>query len=134
MAGTVKRTLKNGGSIDQGSIDAIEHNAYAGAKKMLPVGPEFSPTTGQDASGAGGLNLAPGTIVGFYNNSASVGWVAFGATVPAAPSSFATGIPLPPNSWTWMNMGENKFVRTGTGSVGVYTIKDDSVYTSVAIP
>jgi len=135
MAGTVKRTIKNGGTIDAGGMGAVEHNAYAGAKKVFHVGPEFFPATGQDASGASGLPVGFGAIVGLYNNANTVAWASLANdAAPAAPSSFSNAIPLKPNDWTWINSGENNVVRTSAATVGVYTIKDDSTYQQIPIP
>jgi hypothetical protein len=133
-AGTVRRTIKNGGTIDQGGMGSVEHNAYSGSRKMLTVGPEFYPTTGQLAN-ATAVTVPIGSIVGLYNNSSSVAWASLAFdTAPTAPTSFSNAIPLTPNSWTWINSGSNNMIMTSTATVGVYTIKDDATYQFVPVP
>ena len=125
------RVNKPGSSLDQGAIASTQANPYSGGKKSLTVGPDFQKPAGQafvsgtDASA--GINVVPWTSLWLYNNSATVGWVALStATIAAAPTSFANGIPLRPNAWTQLAAGENTFIRTGANTVGVYTINDDT--------
>ena len=129
------RTNK-GGALDSGAIQSTQANAYSGGHKVLDVGPDFmkqgTPTanayvSGRDVSGAG-EPVYPGSILYLYNNNATVAWVALStASIGAAPSSFATGIPLAPNTWTRLSAGENTFIRSSAATVGLYEVKDDTV-------
>ena len=129
------RVNKPGSSLDQGALESTQANPYSGGKKSLTVGPDFMPqyvagvqnvfVSGIDAST--GTNLAPWTSLWLYNNSSTVAWVALStAAIGSAPSGFANGVPLTPNAWTQLSMGQNTFIRTSAATVGVYTINDDT--------
>lgn len=128
---TRKNRTNKGTGNDTGAIQSYEANPYSGGKKSLKVGPDFCKQdtnafiSGRDVSAGG--NILPGSILYFYNNSATVAWVAISsASIGAAPTNFATGIPLPPNAWTVLSAGENQFVYSSASTVGLYDVKDDS--------
>jgi hypothetical protein len=134
------RVNKPGSSLDQGALESTQANPYSGGKKSLTVGPDFMPqyvagvqnafVSGVDASA--GINLAPWTSLWLYNNASTVAWVALSTSaIASAPSSFATGVPLPPNAWTQLSMGQNIFIRTSAATVGVYTINDDTTVRAI---
>lgn len=129
MGFSLKRIIRSSSILDGSGITAVEHNPASGGKKTLSVGPEFQKDPANDyVSGANylaGAQLVPGTVLYFYNNDTVVNWVTFAKNAnPSAPSSFATGIPLPPNQWTCLSMGSNNWVRTGSANVGCYKIVD----------
>lgn len=107
-------------------------NPRAGAVKALAVGPQFqmgsatAQVSGIDASA--GIQMSPGTTMWLYNNSGTVAWATMATTAPSAPSSIATGIPLKPNDWTQLNMGEYSFLRTSAATVGVYIVADETSF------
>jgi len=127
-----KRTGKN--LVDGGSVASMVFNEMAGSNKVFFSGPQMLAQPGADSVAA--YDFSAGTAIGngislwIYNNSGSVAFINFGKTaLPAAPSSLATGIPLKPNDWTYLNTGEYNFVRTSAATVGVYMIKDDTTLT-----
>jgi hypothetical protein len=137
MAG-VKRTIKNTQTIDQGGINSLQHNPYSGAKKSLATGPEFqkvigaADVTGVDISTAAGI--APGTLVWLFNNSATVGWVALKKDIaPTTVSGFANAIPLAPNSWMQLCVGDNNFIKSSAATIGMYIVQDDATYAAAVI-
>lgn len=102
-----KRTIST--PLDQGSIFSIEHNNQAGAKKVLAAGPSFQKNALPVVDGkTGSFSIQAGTLLWIYNNSTTTGWVALSTqTIGSAPTGFANGIPLPPNSWSYINTGDN---------------------------
>ena len=129
------RVNNNGSSMDQGAIESTQNNAQAGGKKVLSVGPSLQKqliagvpnafVSGMDASA--GVSVTPWSSLWLYNNNSTVAWVALSnAIIASAPSSFANGIPLAPNTWTQLAAGDNSFIRTSGSTVGVYSIYDDT--------
>jgi hypothetical protein len=125
------RVNKPGSAMDSGSIASTQSNPYSGGQKVLHVGPDFQKqgadtfVNGQDVSTGG--SVAPWKTLWLYNNASTVAWVALGSTTIATPpTSFATGIPLQPNSWTMLSSGENSFIQTSAATVGLYVANDDT--------
>jgi hypothetical protein len=130
------RVNNPGSALDQGAIVSAQANHYSGGQKVLEVGPDFQKPTnqafvsGKDFSSGG--NITPWTQMWLYNNSSTVAWVALStATIGSAPAGFATGIPLPPNTWTRLAAGANSFIYTSAATVGVYTINDDTTVRNI---
>ena len=128
--GLIRVNINNSAN-DIGAITSATHNAYAGAQKVLQVGPDFQKqgtnayVSGQDFSTGG--SVSPWDTLWIYNNSSSVAWIALStATIAAAPTGFSNGIPLPPNSWSQLSTGPNSFVYTSAATVGVYVMNDDT--------
>lgn len=136
MKQKVKRTPKNMANISQGDVTANTYNPRAGAQKTLTVGPQLmtpngaTQVIGQDMSAAA-VKVLPGTALALYNNAGAVAWVAMNKAADAAltaPTGFTNAIPLKPNDWTYLNMGENDQMRTSAATVGVYIIEDDTSF------
>lgn len=127
-----KRTGKN--LVDMSSASSMVFNETAGSNKVMNSGPQMLAKPGDDSVAA--YDFSAGTAIGngvslwIYNSSGSVAFINFGKTaLPAAPTSLATGIPLKPNDWTFLNTGEYNYIRTSAATVGVYMIKDDTTLT-----
>jgi hypothetical protein len=132
MSKKVKRTVKNQATLGSGDISSISFNQRSGGTKNLPVGPELrmpagaSQLAGFTANGSA-VQVNTGTIVMLFNNSASVAWVTMGKdSIASAPAGISTAIPLKPNDWTVLNMGENNRLQTSAATVGCYIIEDES--------
>ncbi len=129
-----KRSPKKNATLGSGDIASNAYNNRAGAIKNLPVGPELALTNGAVqvqglTANAADLRLAPGTLVALFNNAATVAWATMSpAAIATAPTGIANAIPLKPNDWTVLSMGENNFLRTSTATVGVYIIVDDTTF------
>lgn len=130
---TKKSRTNKGGAMDQGAIQSAQANHYSGGHKVMDVGPEFmkqigsAVITGRDISAAGNP-ITPGSILYFYNNSATVAWVSMStADIAAAPTGFTDGVPLRPAAWTILSAGENSFARSSAATVGLYEPKDDTI-------
>ena len=110
---------------DTSSINSLKFNKYAGGDKVLNIGPSLNIL--------GPLNVAVGVPQGaalwIYNNSGTVAYAAFGGPSVVAPSSPANGIPLPPNSYTYLSAGENTFVIASAATVFGYQVIDDTILT-----
>ena len=132
----VKRSPINSATLGANDIASMVANARAGANKVLPVGPQLRTPAGATqvqgfTANTAALPLPPGTSLALFNNSATVAWVtmnkaADGALV--APTGIANAIPLKPNDWTYLNMGENDQIQTSAATVGCYIIEDDTSF------
>lgn len=128
--GVIRVNINNSAN-DSGAIESSQNNAYAGGKKVLEVGPDFQKqgtnafVSGQDFSAGGSVH--PWSTLWIYNNSTSVAWVALStAVIAGAPTGYANGIPLPPNSWSQLSSGPNSFIYTSAATVGTYIMNDDT--------
>ena len=120
---------------DTGSITNEQYNEVSGGQKQIDVGPKLIaiPTaTGGTTSATVAVPLpSAGRSVHIYNNSGTVGSVAFGDGTVSAPApgvidaSGFVGIPCEPNAWTHLSVGDATFVRT-TGALIVFLVDDDS--------
>jgi hypothetical protein len=108
--------------------DATDYafNQYAGAAKIM--GPVFGVV--QKLLGAlnAGVQVDQGSLVAVYNNSASTAFVITGLTLPAAPSTGANGIPIPPNSYLIIPMGQTNFIISSAATCFGYQLQDDLTY------
>ena len=117
--------------------DVIENNYHSGAKKTLNVGPHLIPIpTGTgwttQATAATGLPKA-GMNVAIYNNAGAVGTVTIGNTpsvtsqaLGAVDANGNAGVPCPPNSWTYLSMGNNTWIITSAATMFVYLVEDST--------
>lgn len=136
----VKRSPKNTAALGSNDIASMVANARAGANKTLSVGPQLRTPAGATqvqgaTANAAAVKYNPGTTLALFNNAATVAWatmnkVADGALT--APTGIANAIPLKPNDWTLLNMGENDQLQTSAATVGVYVIEDDTTFQVVA--
>jgi hypothetical protein len=131
----VKRVPKNQATLGANDIAGMVVNTRAGANKTLIVGGQLktpsSATQVVATDFSAGKSVTPGTSLALYNNSGTVAWatmnqVALGALI--APSSGTTGIPLAPNAWTYLNMGDNDTFQTSAATVLAYIIQDDTTF------
>lgn len=135
----IKRATKNTATLGASDIASIVANARAGANKSLTVGPQLrTPAAATQVIGADfstAASMPAGTALALYNNSGTVAWATMNKAADAAittPAGISTGIPLKPNDWTYLNMGENDQLKTSAASVGVYIIEDDTTFQIVA--
>jgi hypothetical protein len=109
-----------------GAIGEMRWNELAGADKVLPVNGRFKKPflgaldTAKEVVGGKGMTVA------VYNNSASVAWVDTGNSSVAAPSGGTNGIAVPPNSYVYVAMGEDLWIRASAATVFGYELDDDS--------
>lgn len=131
MANKVTRTSVNSSGVDQGLATSVEHNVRAGSKKTFQAGPVLE-----------NLGLITGTIdVGFgaslwiYNDANTVGFIAFFpvGNPGVRPNNLSSGIAVPPNSYLYINSGEEQLLM-GTINLAAYRVVDDSKLQVIAIP
>lgn len=129
---------------DAGSIANMQYNEKSGAQKQVDVGPKLMPLPGGGTPTCDAFtavqSIPAGKSLAIYNNSATLGTVAFGdsaaelATITAAGTVLANGqpvIPCKPNDWTIISAGEQTFVKTSATTLLVYLIDDEtSIVTS----
>lgn len=96
-------------------------------------GPEFKKVNnggmGAIIANSSPVSISPGTPLAIYNNTTSVQWVNMNRSEDGpltAPSGLSNAIPLAPNSWTYLNMGENDQIQTSSANVGIYVLVDDT--------
>ena len=142
MTPKINRVIPITALSDSMSIDSIVYNFQSGANKNLPIGPHLLPiptssttwTTSVNAAAVGlpavGMNLA------IYNNAGTAGSITIGATpavtsqaIGAVDTNGNVGCACPPNSWTYLSMGNNQWVISSAATLIVYMI-DDSTYIS----
>jgi hypothetical protein len=136
-----ERQIPGDQSRDPSIVELLTYNEKAGARKSVEVGRALIPL-GNGASGfttdastkrilpSAGINLA------IYNNSGTVGAVTVGdSTVTAqAPgavqvsgSNVFVGVPVAPNSWTYLSSSQWNFVVSTASTLLVFII-DDPTY------
>lgn len=118
-----------GSAYDSGSVDAASFNWQAGGQKNIEIGPSLQILG--TLNGTGSLKkVGYGKSVRVYNNSASVGWIAFfdvaGGDTPAAPTGLADGIAVPANSYITVSSGTKDSIVGSAATLGAYLIIDDS--------
>lgn len=136
----VKRSPKNTAALGSNDIASMVANARAGANKTLAVGPQLATPNGATqvqgaTANAAAVKYPPGTALALYNNAGAVAWVTMNKAADgalAAPTGIANAIPLKPNDWTLLNMGENDQLQTSAATVGVYVIEDDTSFQVIA--
>lgn len=140
MAIKYRRAIDEAGNGSPYDADVIENNYQSGAKKVLTVGPHLIPiptssptvfTTNVSGTPVGlpklGLNLA------IYNNAGAVGTVTIGNTpsitsqaIGASDTAGNVGCACPPNAWTYLSMGNNRWVISSAATLIVYLIEDST--------
>lgn len=130
----LKRTISRQQIGGAGDVLTASYSVGAsGLKVSNQFGAEFKKSS---VNGMGAIiaDTAPaiiesGTAIAIYNNTSSVQWVNMNRDEDGAltaPTGFANAIPLAPNSWTYLNMGENNRIRTSSANVGIYILRDDT--------
>jgi hypothetical protein len=135
----INRVIDNSFLQDPSQIEAVQYNPASGGKKVLTVGPRLlpipivtagTPTFTTNASVAPvalplkGLNLA------IYNNAGTAGSVTTGGitmtsqAIGAFDAAGDVGVACPPNSYTYVSMGNNQYVATSAATLIVYIIED----------
>ncbi len=132
-----KRVVDLNTLADPNSIESTEFNWQSGGKKSLHIGPHLLPIpTGAaswttNASARLGLPVA-GMNLAVYNNAGAVGSVSIGdntitaLAAGAVDASGRVGVACPPNAWTYISMGNNRFVITTAATLLTYIIEDDT--------
>ena len=127
---------------DPASVEIMQYNERAGARKSIEVGRALLPL----GDGAGGFTTNAFSAVralGFagrnlavYNNSGTVGSVTVGDSTVASQAPGAVqisgnnafvGVPCQPNSWTYLAAGQWNFVAASAATLLVFLI-DDPTY------
>lgn len=133
----IKRVPSNSATLGANDMAGIVNNARAGATKTMSVGPQLQIPPGatqvQGISAAAGIKVNPGTSLWLYNNSGATAWATMAPATAtlAAPNGIANGIPLAPNTWTYLNMGDNAQLQTSSATVGVYMVQDDTSFSII---
>ncbi|HEY5236164.1 MAG TPA: hypothetical protein VIJ14_08305 [Rhabdochlamydiaceae bacterium] len=124
---------------DPNQIEAVQYNPASGAKKTLTVGPRLLPIPVVTAGTPGwttSANTAPvaipylGANLAIYNNAGTAGSVTTGGinmtsqAIGAVDAYGDVGIACPPNTWTYVSMGNNQYVATSAATLIVYIIED----------
>lgn len=113
-------------SIGANDSTTIEHNAWAGAKKTIPMVGYL------EYQGTGALQFEVGALLSLFNSTTSVQYAAFavlGASAPATPGAAGMQIiELPPMAYTPIAMGPYAQITTSSG-VSVYRLMDDTTFT-----
>lgn len=130
-------------------VKSIEYNPASGGEKSLTVGPRLlpipvvvtgSPTWKTDVSAATalpdlGMNLA------IYNNAGAAGAVTVGQSSAVASLAIGAvdvngnvGVACPPNAWTYLSMGANKWIISSAATIIVYIIEDPTRITKESGP
>jgi hypothetical protein len=129
----------NGYSVQDPSIIAnLEYNPMAGAQKVSEVGRRLIPflqAAGTYTTNVSTVTTLPvlGVNLAIYNNSGSLASITLGKTSAVASlapgvtdSSGDVGVPLTPNSWTYLACGMNQYVISSASTVLVFIIEDTS--------
>lgn len=116
-------------------IKSIEYNPASGAQKSLIVGPRLVPIQiagGYTTNVSGGLVILPflGANLAIYNNAGAVGAVTAGdsnitALAPGVSDAFGNvGVACAPNSYTYISMGNHRYVTSTASTLLVYIMED----------
>jgi hypothetical protein len=119
-----KRSNLKRSAVDSGVAISTAYNQYAGSIKHVAAGPALEVLGALSAE----ISVGFGASLWIYNNSGTVGFVAFykpGVSVPT-PSSMANAIAIPPNSYLQVNSGLNSIIVGSASTLGVYKIVDDT--------
>jgi hypothetical protein len=131
-----QRTLGGAGVQDPSIIANLEYNPMAGSVKTSEVGRRLIPirlANGTFTTDASTLKTLPvlGVNLAIYNNSGTLASVTIGKlnTITSLASGVTdangdVGVPLMPNSWTYVACGMNQFVITSASTVLVFMIED----------
>ena len=136
-----KRNLNQGQDAqDQAAIANFEYNQPAGAQKVAEVGKHLLPLvtpgsgTGYTTNPSAAFSLpGAGKNLAVYNSSGTVEAITFGSddtvtalTAGTTDSSGRVGLPCMPNSWSYFASGYNSWVISGSSSLYVFLINDET--------
>jgi hypothetical protein len=137
----LKRNQPGNQTQDPNSIANLEYNQAAGAQKVAEVGrhlvPLPTPGVGDgyttNLSGAAYALPSAGCNLAVYNNSNTVQAITFGMTsavtalsAGAVDTNGDVGLPCTPNSWSYFAAGYNNWVISGSASLLVFLINDNT--------
>jgi len=130
------RTTPGYGIQDPSIISNLEYNPMAGSMKVSEVGRRLIPillADGTYTTNASTQRTLPvlGVNLAIYNNSGSLATITLGKTNAVASlaagvtdASGNVGVPLAPNSWTYLACGMNQYVISSASTVLVFLIED----------
>jgi len=132
-----KRQITPDAIVDSHSIESQGYNLSSGAFKNVNIGPKLKPlqsdATTYTTNATTAIDLGqPGKQLAVYNNAGAIGSVTTSSSVIANLAAGATdasghvGIACPPNSWTYISMGDDVYVISSAATLLVYMIEDDS--------
>lgn len=122
---------------DSGVVDNNTYNDQSGVRKVSDFGKALKPLLIAGAYTTA-INSAPvkiqmGSAIAVYNNSGSVASITFGSantvsSLAAGVTSVAgdVGIPLMPNSWTYLNNFNKEWAITSASTAMVFLVEDDT--------
>lgn len=127
---TGKRTRRTGSQYDTNTATSNSYSEFAGGLKTLPTGwaRDAAGTQLHDATTAKAIK--PGTNVAVFNNSATVAFIAFYPTGSAVTADATNGVPVPPNSYIFLNSHNNDNVIASAATVLIYPMIDETNYQS----
>ena len=149
MSNKFNRAIDNRFLQDPNQIEAVEYNPASGGKKSLAVGPRLLPipivtagvaayktnVTASTAMPYLGANLA------IYNNAATAGTVTVGqdSTVTSQAMGVAdangnVGVACAPNAYTYLSMGNNRWIIGSAATLFVYIIEDPTYFAQESGP
>jgi hypothetical protein len=135
----INRVIDNAFLQDPNQIEAVQYNPASGGKKVLAVGPRLLPIPIVSAGTPTWTTNASGTAVGLptlganlaiYNNTGTAGSVTIGdigitsLAIGAVDANGNTGVACPANSYTYISMGNHRYVITSAATLIVYIIED----------
>ena len=135
MAANNQRRIDIKYQISGDDAKSIEYNPASGGQKSLPVGPRFLPIPI-----ASGYTTTPTTTTALpflgltlyvYNNAGTAGSVTIGKVstitsqaIGVSDASGNVGIACPPNAYTPISMGDNRYIITSAATLIVYIVED----------
>lgn len=135
MSNKINRVIDNAFLQDPYGIAAVEYNPASGGEKSLIVGPRLIPI--QVASGyttnVSSVTALPylGALLAIYNNSGTAGSVTTGKNntitalaIGVTDSNGNVGVACPPNTYTYLSMGNNQWIISTASTLIVYIIED----------
>jgi len=148
LKGVIARVFNgaNNGT-DEGQIEQIIYNPYAGAQKNLAVGPFLEGIAYENAGAMAYTTNATtakkiifGSQIMVFNNNAAVQNIRLSgeATVPVAVGAIGDVgpdfcvIPCRPGEWAIMSLGPYNMVLASHADLKVYVIKDDTKYATLS--
>lgn len=125
---TGKRTRRTGSNFDTNSATSNAYREYSGSQSQSPSGWAREPGAQlHDATTA--KKIPPGTNCAVYNNSATVAFIVFYSSSGSALNADATdGLPVPPNSYIYLNSHNNDLVKASAATVLIYPMIDETNY------
>lgn len=126
---------------DPDGIASAQYNYQSGGQKTLPVGPHLlaipvvvtgTPTWTTDVSAAAVALPNLGMNIAVYNNSNVTGSFTIGGigitsqAIGAFDANGNVGVACPPNAWTYLSMGNNRYVISSASTMITYLLDDSS--------